>query len=285
MMKRIVKISGYILLIILAVILTRILWPQHYDVPKPVKRSGTQFWNLSTGSRIGYTMIPATGMQKDVPIVYLHGGPGGSVSDEDISVLSPLAKDGFSLYFYDQVGSGNSARLNNIREYTVDRHMKDLLEIIHLTGSGKVTLIGQSWGAILAVLFAAEFPEKVAKIVLTSPGPIYPFRNEVLTASPPDSLHFHAPYYSNRDGNKKAKSLRTDAMAYLARNYGMKLAGDEEADEFSTFLSSLVNRSTVCDTSRILKARGGSGYYAQFMTLQARAMIPDGSSKIRNIKA
>jgi proline iminopeptidase len=73
-------------------------------------------------------------------------------------------------------------------------------------------------------------------------------------------------------------------MAYLARNYGRKLATDEEADDFSTLLNSQVNRSAVCDTSNILNARAGSGYYSQVMTFQSLTVIPDPRMKIRNIK-
>ena len=279
----VVKLARYSLLLFLIIFLSRILWPRNYDVPKFQKRPGTQYWDLSTGSRIGYTLVPAIGDRKDYPVIYLHGGPGGSISETDISVLSPLSEDGYSIYFYDQVGSGQSNRLNNISEYTVERHKKDLLEIINRTGSDKVILIGQSWGAILAILFAAENPGKVAKIILTSPGPVYPVRKELISVKAPDSLHLRAPYYTNQQGNMKANNLRTRAMAFFASNFSIKLANDEEADDFSTYLNVEVNRSTLCDTGIILKTTAGSGFYSGVMTYKSLTQIPDARSKIRQI--
>ena len=52
------------------------------------------------------------------------------ITDATIEALLPLSKQGHDLYFYDQIGSGHSARLNNISEYTVQRHLADLKAII-----------------------------------------------------------------------------------------------------------------------------------------------------------
>ena len=96
---------------------------------------------LSTGSTIGYTYLPSSSKGKQgYPIVYLHGGPGGAVSKRVIDDLKPLNDDGFGLYFYDQVGSGTSSRLNDISEYTVQRHVDDLDELIRKIHSGKVDI-------------------------------------------------------------------------------------------------------------------------------------------------
>jgi proline iminopeptidase len=36
-------------------------------------------------------------------------------------MLQPLADSGYDVYLYDQVGSGRSSRLENIRDYTVQK--------------------------------------------------------------------------------------------------------------------------------------------------------------------
>ena len=180
--------------------------PRNYDSPVFKNRAGTQYWDLPTGSRIGYTLISAKGKKKPYPVIYLHGGPGGYVSGKVIEILSSLSFDGYDVYFYDQVGGGRSGRLENIKEYTVDRHIKDLDEIIKKTGAQKIILIGQSWGAILSVLFLADHPGKVEKIIFTSPGPVFPTHNELAKIKAPDSLHFKEPFYSNRQGNEKANN-------------------------------------------------------------------------------
>ncbi|MBK9359012.1 MAG: alpha/beta fold hydrolase [Bacteroidales bacterium] len=58
------------------------------------------------------------------------GGPGGPIYDRNIKLLAPLAVNGFDVYLYDQIGCGSSARLENIEEYSVERHRRDLEEIV-----------------------------------------------------------------------------------------------------------------------------------------------------------
>jgi proline iminopeptidase len=276
------RVVKYTLLLCTVFILFKIFYPRSYNVPQIQKRESTQFWELSTGSKIGYTLVLAKGQKKPYPIIYLHGGPGGHVSDRDIKILSPLSDDGYDLYLYDQIGSGQSARLENINEYTVDRHVKDLGEIIKKTGSEKVIFIGQSWGAVLAVLFTADNPNRVEKLILTNPGPIYPVNKELINIKAPDSLHLREPYYSNNQGNETANNLRIKAITFWATAFHKKLASDREADNFSTYLSSEVDKSTVCDTAKILKAEAGGGFYASLMTFKNLGQLQDPRPKIKN---
>lgn len=266
------------------IFLYQIFWPRSYNVPPLGKRASTQYWDLPTGSRIAYTMISAKGKKNPYSIIYLHGGPGGHITDYVIQMLTPLSNDGYNVYLYDQVGGGQSNRLEDIKEYTTERHIKDLEEIIKKTGSEKIILIGQSWGAILAVLLARDNPEKIEKIIFTSPGPIYPVRMELANINAPDSFHLAPPYYSNKQGNEKANNLRTKAMAFWATTFKHKLASDEEADNFSTHLSSEVDKSTVCDTTKVLKTEAGNGFYAGIMTMKSLSELQDPRPQIKNLK-
>src|SRR5215468_1964568 len=126
MKKRVLKIIGYTLLITLVIFSFEIFYPRSYNVPQLKERPGTQHWNLTSGSKIGYTLIPGKGDKKQYPVIYLHGGPGGHVTDRDIQTFSSLADSGFDIYLYDQMGSGQSERLKNIKDYTVARQVEDL---------------------------------------------------------------------------------------------------------------------------------------------------------------
>lgn len=265
-------------------VLFAVLWPRSYGSRPRHRRDGTRYWDLSTGSRIAYTFIPGKGVRKPYPIIYLQGGPGGTIDDSLIRVMTPLAEDGYDIYLYDQIGSGWSERLAHIREYTADRHKRDLEAIVKTIGASRVILIGQSWGAILATLFAADDPGFVAGMILTGPGPIQPIRRELAALAPPDSLHLHHPYYSNREGNDLANNIRTRAMSLLATTFGWKLASDKEADDFAGYLNSLVNRSTVYDTSRIghRPYYDGAGYYSMVMTVHSFRDVRDPRPKLRN---
>src|SRR5258705_1602950 len=165
MRKKSFRFIGYVLLLFATIFLLKVFLPRQYDTPPMQKRAGTQYWHLSTGSVIGYTKVAAKGVKKPYPVIYLHGGPGAAINDRTIQSLSPLANDGYDVYLYDQVGSGQSNRLSNINEYSPERHVKDLAEIIKKIGTEKVILIGQSWGAILAILFTADNTKRVEKII------------------------------------------------------------------------------------------------------------------------
>ena len=103
-----------------------LLIPKSYEVEPFTYRDGTAYWDLNTGSKIGYSKINGDLPLKDIPIIYLHGGPGGIITDETIQNYSFLQPKGYTTYFYDQIGSGHSERLDHIEEYSVQRHTQEL---------------------------------------------------------------------------------------------------------------------------------------------------------------
>lgn len=278
------KIFLLLISLLLAIFLTSLFAPRNYNLPIFQPRLGTQYWHLSTGSKIGFFHISAKGKKKKTSIIYLHGGPGGRVSDLTIESLSPLSNDGYEIYLYDQIGSGHSERLDNIKEYSVDRHQKDLEAILEKIGAEQVILIGQSWGAMLATSFAVYFPEKVKQIILSGPGPILPIRKELANILIPDSLDFKSSLFSNQEGNQKAQNIRSKFMLKWANLFGHKLASDVEADEFITHLFNEVNKSTLFDVSKYQPYPPGAGYYAHYMTLKSFHQTKDLRSKIKQIK-
>lgn len=284
MKRKFSRLLVYMFVLLIGLLLFEIFYPNTYDVPQLQKRTGTQYWHLSTGSDIGYTHLAADSNKKPYPLIYLHGGPGGYIRDYDIHTLSALTKDGYDVYLYDQVGSGQSNRLGDIVKYTVERHISDLKEIIKNTGAEKVILIGQSWGGIFAALFAAENPGLVDKIIFTNPGPMFPVKKELAGIPSPDSFHLRAPFFSNEEGDKEAGNIRETVDEYLATVLGIKMIPDEEADKFATYQAWLVNRSVVCDTARILKQEAGNGYYAQIMTYHSLSKIKDQRSAMRQLQ-
>lgn len=280
MKKKIFPIVKSALGLLLLALLYKIFIPVYYSIPPLEKRAGTRFMELSTGSIIAYTKFDTQTSKQPYPIIYLHGGPGGFISDVHIEVLSNLVNDGYDVFLYDQIGSGASARLNDIDEYTVERHINDLHEIIKKLGKEKVILIGQSWGGILAAYYVSKYPKEVAKIIFSNPGPIYPYPNELNYIKAPDSLHLQPPVFTNAQGNAKVKNIRNKAMNFFAVHFGIKLAIDKEADEFATYAGYKINKSTVYDTSKAIKmltvkSTPRSGYYAEIMTFKSLLKMKD----------
>ena len=265
-----------------ALLILAVFVPRKYKALQFLKLKNVQFFELKTGSKITYTHLVAQGTKKPFPIIYLHGGPGGFISEREIKILEPLTNDGFEIYLYDQIGSGLSERLSDIEEYTADRHKKDLEELIKKIGAEKVILIGQSWGAVLFTLYIADNPNKVDKAILIGPGPIQPTNFALLNINPPDSLKLTIPTFTNKEANEKSKNIRSSAVAFCARTFGKKLASDNEMDNFQTLLNSELNKATVRDTTNALNPQGVGGFYAQIMTIQSLTKIQDARPKLKS---
>jgi proline iminopeptidase len=135
----------------------------------PASVEGQSFWDLSTGSRIAYVRVPAEGDARDVPIIFLHGGPGVPDMKGDSQYFGELARNSFDVYVYDMVGRGRSHRLTDPQGYTLGRDIADLEAIREKIGAERVVLIGHSYGGALAAAYAASYPEHVAKMILSSP--------------------------------------------------------------------------------------------------------------------
>ena len=268
-LKKKIKIGGIVILTGILILASVLFLPRQYDVDPFQERKGTKYWELKTGSTIGYFKIESFGSDKKSPIIYLHGGPGGRVHDKAIEALRPLSSQGHDLYFYDQAGSGHSQRLTNIEEYSVERHQKDLKEIVSIIGADKVILIGHSWGALLAINYLEDYEETVEKLVLTGPGPILPINTAIINEIPPDSLSLTEPEYSNKEGNQKAYNWRSRLIEKWAYLFGTKLASDKEADDFFTYLNQELSKSTVCTVKGPQKYEGGGGFYSHIMTVKS----------------
>lgn len=282
MKKTIFKIIKYSLLLGISVFSFFLFVPKQYEVLKFKERPNTKYWNLSTGSKIGYTFIEGNSSKERSPIIYLHGGPGGQITDAIIDFYRPLAEEGHDLYFYDQIGSGQSERLENIEEYSVNRHQKDLVEIIEKIDSEKVILFGQSWGAMLAMEYFSDYKDEVERLILTGPGPILPINFSLSKLKTPDSLNLKKPKYSNQEANAKVYTIRSKMMRYFASVFKKKLTSDQEADDFFTQLNSELKRSTICDGSIVKPSEGGGGYYAHVMTAKSFYQQKDKRSKIKD---
>ncbi|MEZ4428444.1 MAG: alpha/beta hydrolase [Nannocystaceae bacterium] len=112
--------------------------------------------------------VESFGAAEDPVIIVLHGGPGGDY--RNLRMLAALADDGYRVVFYDQRGSGLSARLP-ADQITFQSMLDDLDAIVDRFGEGRpVALIGHSWGAMLTAYYLAQEPEKVARAVLAEPG-------------------------------------------------------------------------------------------------------------------
>lgn len=107
------------------------------------------------------------GAEGNPVVLVLHGGPGN-----DYRYLLPLRAlaERYRVVFYDQRGTGLSPRVDP-QELRLERMQADLDLMVDHFGQGQpLSLIGHSWGAMLASGYLSQHPEKVQGAVLAEPG-------------------------------------------------------------------------------------------------------------------
>ena len=102
--------------------------------------------------------------------VVLHGGPGAH-HDYLLPGFDALAA-GRTLIYYDQRGGGRSAVPRDV-PVGWKEHVADLEALRSLWHLDRMPLVGYSWGALLALLYAIQHPDRVERLVLVSPAPTW----------------------------------------------------------------------------------------------------------------
>src|SRR5690606_27700777 len=88
----------------------------------------------------------AFGQASQTPVIFLHGGPGGSSIDFELTTAEKLAEKGFFVIVYDRRGEGRSD--DDKAEFTFEQTFNDLKEIYREYGLSSATLLGHSFGGI-----------------------------------------------------------------------------------------------------------------------------------------
>jgi len=106
----------------------------------------------------------AFGDPDDQPILFLHGGPGYNCVNFEATTAQQLAGKGFYVIVYDRRGEGRSKDPN--AKFTFEVTFADLNKIYEKYGISKSSLIGHSFGGVVATLFAEKYPEKIQSVIL-----------------------------------------------------------------------------------------------------------------------
>jgi len=100
------------------------------------------------------------------PLIILHGGPGAS-HQYFLPYLLPLARRN-TLIFIDERGSGRSQRIEDPSGYTVEAMVEDVESVRLALGFHSVSVLGHSYGGVLAQAYALKYQEHLTHLILCS---------------------------------------------------------------------------------------------------------------------
>ena len=202
-----------------------------------------QFWKVASDIDLFHF---EQGAGEDVLTV--HGGPG-FVQNQSWKANAALA-DRYRFIYYHQRGCGRSSRpitklargnfyqsmqaLNGALGLAA--HVADIERIRRILGRDKLVLAGHSFGAFIAALYAAEFPEHVKALVFISPANMAVLPNlkadlfaRMRRRLPPEQLPDYDRYLAQYFDFPSQMRMSEEQLAAMYRRFGVFYAAASHA--------------------------------------------------------
>ena len=106
---------------------------------------------------------------KTIPIVVVHGGPGGNHYTFERTIGPKLEKFATVIY-YEQRGCGRSDAPKNEKDYSIAILVDDLEKLRETLQIPKFHLLGYSFGGQLSLEYALTYPNRVETLLLQAPS-------------------------------------------------------------------------------------------------------------------
>ncbi|MDX6268993.1 MAG: proline iminopeptidase [Acidobacteriota bacterium] len=160
-----------------------------------------------------------SGNPEGVPVVFLHGGPGGGTVPDYRRFFDPEA---YRIVLFDQRGSGKSTPHANLEDNTTWRLVADIEQLREHLGVESWVVFGGSWGSTLALAYAQTHPTRTRALVLRGiflcrPKEIRWFYQEGASAIYPDAWEHYVKVIPEAE--------RADMLGAFHR----RLTSDDEA--------------------------------------------------------
>lgn len=193
-----------------------------FAMPSPIPAPRASGFTASTPIPLYWARYGPPG---SAPVLVLHGGPGAH-HDYLLPQMLALAASR-ELVFYDQRGGGRS-RTDDPAPIGWREQVDDLALVVRELSCDPLTLVGYSWGALLALLYALEAPRR---------GGVPPWRLVLIDPAPVNRTHrarFEQEFAARQQGpgiralreELAASGLRErDPDAYRQRAFELSVAG------------------------------------------------------------
>src|SRR5260370_39577944 len=111
------------------------------------------------------------------PLMIVHGGPGAA-HDYFLPYLLPLARPNRLIFIHER-GSGRSEKLDDPSGYTVENMVEDVEAVRQGLVLGKISLLGHSYGGVLAQAYALKYQNNLSHLILCSTFPSTSQMNQI----------------------------------------------------------------------------------------------------------
>ena len=118
------------------------------------------YFPVGDGHELYYALF---GNPKGIPVLYVHGGPGGGCGDKAYRHFNP---NKFNILTIDQRGAANSRPYASLRANTTQKLVQDFRKFLRFLKIKRVFLFGGSWGSCLSLCYAIKYPKTVMGMVL-----------------------------------------------------------------------------------------------------------------------
>tara|TARA_B100001057_G_scaffold448698_1_gene489238 strand:+ start:665 stop:1636 length:972 start_codon:yes stop_codon:yes gene_type:complete len=107
--------------------------------------------------------VEECGNPSGIPIMVLHGGPGGGCSPLMRRYFDPK---NYRIILFDQRGCGKSRPFASVKDNNTWKLIEDIKKIKNNLLIDKFILFGGSWGAALSLLYSINYPEQILFLIL-----------------------------------------------------------------------------------------------------------------------
>lgn len=107
--------------------------------------------------------VEICGSPRGIPVVFLHGGPGSSISEKCRWFFNP---EKYRIVLFDQRGTGKSRPFLSLKDNTPFATIGDAEALRQHLGIEKWIVFGGSYGTTLGLLYGILYPGRILHIVL-----------------------------------------------------------------------------------------------------------------------
>ncbi len=153
-MKRIIFLPFF------CMVLFSVAFAQNEPIKYPDSWTGGQYYTIN-GAKLWVVTVG-----KGEPLIMITGGPGGN--HLGLRSFDSLAKYNVQLIYFDAFGRGKSDTAKDVKEYSLERDIEDIEGLRKAMHLDKLSLLGHSYGSLVAQGYAIKYGEHVSHLVIAN---------------------------------------------------------------------------------------------------------------------